>query len=134
VKWLYVLADGTIVAPRAGETPEQVVVEEADYGEKEIVGRIAFWADDDTTKINVNTASEGNFWDTPRAQGISDFNFASFQPVQKEYQRYPGHPATTSLSAVFGSLYPVDHSLRARNTMTNVNYNPTVPATYEPYI
>ena len=33
--------------------------------------------------------------------------YAICQPAQKEFQRYPGHPATTSLSAIFGNLLPV---------------------------
>ncbi len=85
-----------------------------------IVGRIAFWADDDTSKVNINTASEGTYWDTPRIFSYEDNGYfpgnnlndptivpgmAIAQPVQHEYQRYPGHPATTSLSAVFGGIF-----------------------------
>ena len=36
------------------------------------------------------------------------WNLAKFQPAQKEYQRYPGHPAMTSLSTVFPSLSAED--------------------------
>lgn len=129
VKWLYVLENGDMVAPAATGTPNQVRVAGSD--KSPIVGRMAFWTDDETCKINLNTASEGNFWDTPRAQGVTDFNIAAFQPVQNEYQRYPGHPATTCLSPVLGSLFPVDHSLQAKNTMAG--YNPASPATYGPY-
>ena len=69
-----------------------------------IVGRIAFWTDDDTCKVNINTASEGTYWDVPRAGTTEEVKLATHQPVQKEFQRYPGHPAMTSLSAVFSTL------------------------------
>ncbi len=130
VKWLYVLADGTIASP-AGSNAD-VTVLGATVGNP-IVGRIAFWADDETTKVNLNTASEGIFWDQPRAntwmeravgtstgsagvvtpinsdiqpaRGLYGYGWAI--PMQNEYHRFPGHPATTSLSAVFGDLLPV---------------------------
>lgn len=66
----------------------------------QIIGRVAFWADDETCKVNINTASKGTFMDTSRTYTLGDWNLAQNQPLQKEYQRYPGHPATTSLSAV----------------------------------
>jgi len=66
-----------------------------------ITGRIAFWTDDDTGKVNINTAAEGTYWDTPRGATVTDQALANYQPAQKEYQRYPGHPAMTSLSTVF---------------------------------
>jgi uncharacterized protein (TIGR02600 family) len=66
-----------------------------------IVGRIAFWTDDETCKVNINTASEGTYWDTPRSRSKQDIDFANYQPAQKEFQRYPGHPTMTSLAPVF---------------------------------
>ncbi len=76
-----------------------------------IVGRIAFWADDETCKVNLNTASEGSFWDTPRVFSTYEKqNLANYQPAQKEFQRYPGHPATTSLSPILGQWLPVTAS------------------------
>ncbi len=87
-----------------------------------IIGRIAFWADDETCKINVNTASIGlvstnvgasypyaaqdynTFWDTPRFSSRDEYSFANQQPAQGEYQRYPGHPATVALNAVFPAV------------------------------
>jgi hypothetical protein len=53
VKWLYVLKDGTI-GPITHATEDNPVV-----------GRTAFWADDESTKLNINTSTEGTFWDTP---------------------------------------------------------------------
>ncbi|MEI6533958.1 MAG: Verru_Chthon cassette protein A, partial [Verrucomicrobiaceae bacterium] len=80
-----------------------------------IVGRIAFWTDDESCKVNINTASEGTYWDVPRIYSDEDFGvfdgsktgMAIYQPAKREYQRYPGHPATTCLSPIFGSLLPV---------------------------
>lgn len=82
------------------------------------MGRVAFWADDETAKVNINTASEGTYWDVPRIYSAEDFGrysgsnvalagFSVTQPTQNEFQRYPGHPATTSLSPIFGSFLPV---------------------------
>jgi uncharacterized protein (TIGR02600 family) len=105
VHWLYVLQDGTLVAPTAGTKANSVNVA-GDNTSNPIIGRLAFWTDDETCKINVNTASEGTFWDTPHAASTTDQNLANAQPAQHEYQRYPGHPAETSLSTVFSSLTP----------------------------
>lgn len=98
VKWLYVLKDGTLDIPtgsgRSAGVPKATAA-------NPIVGRIAFWTDDETCKVNLNTAGEGAYWDTPRADTKQERAFADRQPVNHEFQRYPGHPATTSLSAVF---------------------------------
>ncbi len=102
VQWLYVLQDGTIVSPTsAGANSVNVAGDAA--ATNPIVGRVAFWTDDDTCKVNINTASEGNYWDTPRGNAFSERAMAYWQPAQGEFQRYPGHPAMTCLSSV---LYP----------------------------
>jgi hypothetical protein len=109
VKWLYELADGTM-------GPSSLATEN-----NPIVGRTAFWTDDETCKLNINTASEGTYWDTPTASSLQEcgvygktgdipasnngLNLAASQPVQGEYQRYPGHPAQTCLSPVLGWLF-----------------------------
>ena len=99
VRWLYQLRDGTLVAPSgSGAT---AAVAGADPVQNPIVGRIAFWTDDETCKVNINTASEGTYWDTPRLSYKQDIDFANYQPAQKEFQRYPGHPTMTSLAPVF---------------------------------
>jgi type II secretory pathway pseudopilin PulG len=90
VRWLYFSRDGSIsVDPAAGDP----------------VARVAFWTDDESCKINVNTASatdENSFWDIPRATLEPDIKKLAFQqPAQNEYNRYPGHPATVSLTTVF---------------------------------
>ena len=66
-----------------------------------IIGRVAFWTDDESCKVNINTASEGSFWDTPRATYADEVGLNKAYPVQGEFQRYAGHPATISLSAIF---------------------------------
>lgn len=103
VRWIYVLRDGTLgvvgdsglFSPLTGKTmPTE---------ENPISARIAWWADDETNKINVNTAGEAAPWDTPRLTTKQDQALALYQPTQGEYQRYPGHPAGVSLSSV---LFP----------------------------
>ncbi|HSI86774.1 MAG: Verru_Chthon cassette protein A [Candidatus Methylacidiphilales bacterium] len=102
VRWLYLLRDGTLAAASSSSGTTATVPGET--GDNPIVGRIAFWTDDETCKININTASEGTYWDTPKGNTYTERSMANFQPAQREYQRYPGHPAMTSLSAVFPSL------------------------------
>jgi uncharacterized protein (TIGR02600 family) len=126
VNWLYVLEDGTLSPPASAAGNNTVTVTGASAANP-IVGRIAFWTDDDTSKININTASgapwnytnttvtttwgetrtvptPANFWDTPFAGTTQEANLAIAQPWGGEYQRYPGHPASVSLSAVFTNL------------------------------
>ena len=113
VKWLYVLQDGSYVSPTG--TGSNATVAGATQANP-IIGRVAYWTDDDTSKVNINTASEGEFWQYPRSSGGSNpanttpaFNAVAlgvFQPARNEFQRYPGHPATTSLSAVLNNLTP----------------------------
>lgn len=97
VKWLYVLQDGQLVAPTG--SGNQAVVTGASKTNP-ITGRIAFWTDDETSKVNINTAAEGTFWDTPRTVAAEEWTFADKQPAQGEFQRYPGHPAMTALSPI----------------------------------
>jgi len=104
VTWVYQLADGTLGvlekgAPGAtsyrfaalspGGTPSK---------DNPIVARFAFWADDETTKLNINTHAGGLAWDIPKVGGELDMAMGKYQPAQKEWQRYPGHPASTHLS------------------------------------
>ena len=103
VRWVYVLRDGTMAAASGSGKTASVPGETLS---NPIVGRIAFWTDDETCKVNVNTSSEGTYWDAPRADTPEERTLARNQPVQKEFQRYPGHPAMTSLSAVFPGLTP----------------------------
>jgi uncharacterized protein (TIGR02600 family) len=103
VRWLYVLRDGQLVAPSGGKTATIAGAS----SNNPIVGRVAFWTDDETCKINVNTASDGTFWDSPRYTRNAfpeEKGYAFQQPVMYEFQRYPGHPATTSMRFVFNAL------------------------------
>lgn len=103
VRWIYVLKDGQLTSPVPGDKGI------ADFSESEvvptednaIVGRIAFWADDESCKVNINTASEGDYWDTPRANSATENKFARRVPAQGEYNRFPGHPALTCLSPIY---------------------------------
>jgi hypothetical protein len=121
VKWMYVLRDGRMF------TGKQIEAQPALIENNPIVGRTAFWVDDETAKININTASEGTFWDTPMASaqqeagqitganqlvgGQTDLSLGAAQPARLEYQRFPGHPATTCLSPVFGLLWGYAHNI-----------------------
>ncbi len=98
VRWLYMLKDGTLAAATGNATTATVSSATA---ANPIVGRIAFWTDDETSKVNINTASDGTFWDVPRLNSPQDRAYGSNQTIMKEFQRYPGHPAMTSLAPVF---------------------------------
>ena len=104
VEWIYVLEDGTLTSPTSasgGVLTFPSSGEGAPTAQNPIVSRVAFWADDESCKVNINTASEGVFWDMPRSNANRDFNYyAERQPVRGEFQRYPGHPSTTRLSPV----------------------------------
>lgn len=106
VRWLYQLKDGSLgylndsksfVPVSGGATPSE---------KNPIVSRFAFWADDETAKLNPNVHAGGLAWDTPKASGLIDRNMGRFQPAQHEWQRYPGHPATTHLAPVLAPGVP----------------------------
>jgi len=103
VRWLYVLEDGQVVAPDASSAGNLANIPGASKSNP-IVGRIAFWTDDETCKLNVNTASEGAYWDVPKFTTVTDQNLGIYQPVKNEFQGYPGHPAGVNLSTVFAGL------------------------------
>ena len=126
-QWLYVLKDGQVIVP--GGSGNNASVASATVNNP-IVGRVAFWTDDETSKININTAGGGqwtesnvsitapmvggnltysgppftSFSTTPVTYTAMDGAIAINQPGQYEYQRYPGHPATTFLSAALPNL------------------------------
>ena len=133
VKWLYLMQDGTLsVGVVAPQNTNAVTVANAS-STNPIIGRLAFWADDETAKVNINTASEGNYWDTPHIYSPEDYGslsststasaigMAVCQPAQKEYQRYPGHPATTSLSPIFGKQHLPVPALGATMDLNTAN-------------
>jgi len=92
VRWIYVRKNGQLVDYTTAQTVD------------DITARIAFWGDDETCKVNINTASDGVYYDAPVADIPEDYALAQKQPIAQEYQRYPGHPATTSLASVFTTL------------------------------
>ena len=121
VKWLYVLKDGSV--KEASEESDTTVRVSAATDANPIVGRIAFWADDESAKLNLNTAAGGYPWMPPWVQNRLEYantttlpfvtatkdwgnvyGFGYAQPMKNEFQRYPGHPATTDLRAVFPEL------------------------------
>ncbi|SDU02993.1 Verru_Chthon cassette protein A [Verrucomicrobium sp. GAS474] len=135
VKWLYVLADGTIAAPATGSGGTQAKISGASSSNP-IVGRVAFWTDDESCKVNINTAASGTYWDTPTTSSLEDGNLGKYQPAQHEYQRYPGHPATTSLRTVFPTLSQEEiYALAPRvkgGTGTSMEGTTTASATITP--
>lgn len=127
VRWLYLLRDGSVVVPVTDPASSGAAVEvPGSSAANPPVARLAFWTDDETSKVNINTASEGTPWDSPVANtfpqavrakkrpvdwprrteawgsAVYELDYAHFQPSQQEYQRYPGHPATTALWPIFG--------------------------------
>lgn len=106
VRWLYMLRDGRFTAPSGGSG------DLADFSDSDpkptkdnpIVARVAFWTDDETCKLNLNTAAGGTFWDVPSYTAGIEMHFSRYKPVKNEFARYPGHPATTSLTPVFWSF------------------------------
>jgi hypothetical protein len=122
VRWLYVLQNGTLVAPTGSGSSATISGASAT---NPIVGRVAFWTDDDTCKVNINTAGGGvnaddTYWDTPRSYTQTDvYDYALCQPVQREFQRYPGHPGTVMLSsALSGSGWTLSDYLNLTPRMT----------------
>lgn len=119
VTWFYVLANGGIAIPQSVNATGEVTFSNTAVlpsPANPVVGRVAFWTDDDTCKLNVNTAGYGlnnisttnpymTYWDTPTQMSQQEETFLSKdQPWKGEYQRYPGHPATTGLNYVFPEL------------------------------
>ncbi len=122
VKWIYILKDGKFSPVNAEGKIEGASKENPP------VARTAFWTDDESSKININTATEGTYWDVPSVStrqesgdvdsggkvtpgysvGVPSqtLNLAVAQPAANEYQRYPGHPATTCLSPAVRWLFP----------------------------
>ncbi|MDD5351286.1 MAG: Verru_Chthon cassette protein A, partial [Chthoniobacteraceae bacterium] len=108
VRWIYILTDGRIAtADTNAPDPAAVTLTTADgqpvAADNPPVARVAYWTDDDTCRLNINTASEGSYWNIPVAIAADD-SLAANQVNAKEYQRYPGHPAVTSLSPVMNFL------------------------------
>lgn len=101
VQWIYQLRNGELGVM----SPEGRLVladpEQKPTTDNPIVSRFAFWVDDESCKINVNTASEGSYWDSPRADTAQERQLALTIPSRLEYSRHPGHPAGVCLSSFF---------------------------------
>lgn len=119
VEWIYVLQDGTtgaldasnkFITSQSGKEPSST---------NPIVGRVAFWTDDESCKININTASEPTFFAPPYFYHQRDSKWANFPGASGEYQRYPGHPATVAMSAVFAPGINLDPFAPGAN-VTNI--------------
>lgn len=110
VEWLYVLQNGA--TGTLNSTNEFVSADSTSNGtpsaQNPIVGRIAFWTDDESCKVNINTAAEPTFFAPPYFYHQRDFEWASFPPASGEYQRYPGHPATVALSTILAPGITLD--------------------------
>jgi uncharacterized protein (TIGR02600 family) len=100
VEWIYILQDGTTGALNASNNFISSQPGKLPSSTNPIVGRVAFWTDDESCKININTASEPTFFSPPYFYHQRDSKWANFPGAGGEYQRYPGHPATVALSAV----------------------------------
>jgi uncharacterized protein (TIGR02600 family) len=111
VLWLYMLKDGSLIPPdTAGDTTATFNnSSKKPTSNNPIVGRIAFWTDDETCKLNINTASEGVPWDVPQFTALEDTAFVSYTPVGNEYHRFKGHPFSVSLSPVLWSFFGFPH-------------------------
>ncbi|MCB1086153.1 MAG: Verru_Chthon cassette protein A [Verrucomicrobiae bacterium] len=106
VKWIYQLKDGTLGVLDNGQRFQPVNGGNSPSASNPMVARFAFWTDDETCKLNPNVHAGGATWTTPMASGMIDRNLGRFQPTQHEWQRYPGHPATTHLAPVLAPGIP----------------------------
>jgi len=120
VEWIYILQDGTTGALDASNKFVSAEQGKEPSALNPIVGRVAFWTDDESCKVNINTASEPTFFAPPYFYHQRDHKWANFPPASGEYQRYPGHPATVALSAVLAPGINLDPLAR------NVNVNEIV--------
>jgi uncharacterized protein (TIGR02600 family) len=122
VQWIYLLKQGQMIAPSSlSGSVATFTGTTVPSSSNPIIGRIAFWADDDTCKLNINTASEGTYWDTPRANVQPEWYLGYTVPILGEFQTISGHPATTSLDPVLGDLLPrpsfQDNSISSSGTL-----------------
>ena len=118
VEWMYLLQDGTTGA--LDDSNKFISSNNTQPSSSNpIVGRVAFWTDDESCKVNINTASEPTYMSSPYFYHERDRRWAHFPASSGEYQRYPGHPATVALSAVLAPGYLLDPL--APGYMTNSN-------------
>lgn len=104
--WLYQLKDGSLGYMDSSKNFRPVQGASNPTDDNPIVARFAFWTDDETCKLNPNVHAGGAAWATPMAGGDIDRNLGRFQPAQHEWQRYPGHPASTHIAPVLAPGIP----------------------------
>ena len=102
VQWLYVLKDGTMVYPTSASGNNATITGAS--AANPIVARVAYWTDDETSKVNINTAAGGEYWGPLVQKNLRQLTNSYWLPTSWEFQRYPGHPARTDLQAVFPDL------------------------------
>jgi hypothetical protein len=129
VQWIYVLEDGTLGYLDDTNAFRSFQSGQGSGGDKPsktipIIGRIAWWTDDESCKINVNTASCPIMWDTPRLASQEDTYYAQHQPVTGEVQHFPGHPAQVDLSAVFFPSQRYTPDPQSLSPGSTFNWNP----------
>lgn len=131
VRWLYVLRDGSITVPSSINTNNGLISFSAaairPSSNNPIVARIAFWTDDETCKLNLNTASEGSFWGVPYYSTSFDVAMAQYPPSVREYNRFPGHPASTCLSPVLWSELGLSNPAVYISSFPGIPRNGTTP-------
>ncbi|HRJ72970.1 MAG TPA: Verru_Chthon cassette protein A, partial [Terrimicrobiaceae bacterium] len=134
VRWIYVLRDGTLTVPSGGSGTTAVFAapEPVPTTANPIVGRIAFWTDDETCKLNINTACGGVPWDTPIGNSGLEMLFARYQPAKNEFARYPGHPASVSLAPVLWSFLGMASPSDTVFPSFTPNWNTTLPMSAGP--
>ena len=98
--WIYVLRDGRLVVPESGDGVRVKFAAGAVTKDSPVIGRIAFWTDDESCKLNLNTASEPRPWDMPAANTLTERGYALHVPATGEHFADSTHPAFTSLSVV----------------------------------
>ena len=129
VTWLYVLQDGSIIAPTGSQNGVASFGgnlagsgtgngNNQPGGGNPIVGRIAYWTDDDSCKLNINTATEPAPWDSPHTHTTTDEAYAASIPAKGEHYREPGHPAFTSLSPVLRNFSSSNTTATVSNAAT----------------
>lgn len=119
VEWIYVLRDGTTGALDSSNKFISADGSTTPSAANPIIGRVAFWTDDESCKVNVNTASEPTFFAPPYFYHQRDSKWANFPGTAGEFQRYPGHPATVALSTVLAPGVDLD-VYAPRANITNI--------------
>ena len=63
VRWIYVLRDGSLTTPTSGTGSKASFSAATNKPTKTnpIIGRVAFWTDDDTSKLNINVAAGSSY-------------------------------------------------------------------------